>query len=149
MSVLTNKRMIMMEWGDCDPAGIVYFPRYLEYGDSCTHALFERVGLPKPRMQEKYGIVGIPIVDVHVRFLIPSSYSETLSVESSITEWGRSSFTVSHRFLRGKELAVEISEKRVWSARAADGSGRLESKEVPGEVKEKFGMPSSPPPVKK
>ncbi len=149
MGGLVNKRMIMMEWGDCDPAGIVYFPRYLEYGDSCTHALFERVGLPKPRMQEKYGIVGIPIVDVHVRFLLPSSYSETLSVESSITEWGRSSFTVNHRFLRGKELAVEISEKRVWSARAADGSGRLESKEVPSEVKEKFGAPAEPPAMKK
>ncbi len=149
MGALVNKRMIMMEWGDCDPAGIVYFPRYLEYGDSCTHALFERVGLPKPRMQEKYGIVGIPIVDVHVRFLLPSSYSETLSVESSITEWGRSSFTVNHRFLRGRELAVEISEKRVWSARAADGSGRLESKEVPAEVKEKFGASAEPPAMKK
>ncbi|HTQ86250.1 MAG TPA: acyl-CoA thioesterase [Candidatus Solibacter sp.] len=148
MGVLINKRMIMMEWGDCDPAGIVYFPRYLQYGDSCTHALFERVGLPKPRMQEKYGIVGIPIVDAHARFLIPSSYSETLSVESSITEWGRSSFSVVHRFLRGKELAVEITEKRVWSARAADGSGRLESKEVPAEVKEKFGDGSALP-VKK
>ena len=148
--MLVNKRMILMEWGDCDPAGIVYFPRYLQYGDSCTHALFERVGLPKPRMQEKYGIVGIPIVDAHARFLIPSSYSETLNVESSITEWGRSSFTVVHRFLRGKELAVEITEKRVWSARAADGSGRLESKEVPAEVREKFGAPGTPAaPVKK
>ena len=148
--MLVNKRMILMEWGDCDPAGIVYFPRYLQYGDACTHSLFERVGLPKPRMQEKYGIVGIPIVDVHARFLIPSSYSETLSVESSITEWGRSSFTVSHRFLRGKEVAVEIAEKRVWSARAADGSGRLESKEVPAEVREKFGGPAAPAaPVKK
>ena len=142
--MLVNKRMILMEWGDCDPAGIVYFPRYLEYGDACTHALFERVGLPKPRMQEKYGIVGIPIVDVHARFLLPSSYSETLSAESSITEWGRSSFSVNHRFLRGKDLAVEITEKRVWSARAADGSGRLESKEVPAEVREKFGGPAAP-----
>jgi 4-hydroxybenzoyl-CoA thioesterase len=149
MATLVNKRTILMEWGDCDPAGIVYFPRYLEYGDACTHALFEHVGLPKPRMQEKYGIVGIPIVDAHVRFLIPSSYAETLSVESSITEWGRSSFTVNHRFLRGKELAVEITEKRVWSTRATDGSGRLESKEVPAEVKEKFGEASAPTAAKK
>ncbi|HXZ19494.1 MAG TPA: hypothetical protein VEG63_06070 [Candidatus Acidoferrales bacterium] len=53
MGAPTNKRMILMEWGDCGPAGIVYFPRYLEFGDWCTHALFERVDLPKPRMLGK------------------------------------------------------------------------------------------------
>jgi len=143
--MLINRRTILLEWGDCDPAGIVYFPRYMEYGDGCTHALFERVGLPKPRMQEKYGIVGIPIVDVKAKFLMPSKYSETLTVESSVTEWGHSSFVVSHKFLRAKEVAVEITEKRVWSARAADGSGRLESREVPAEVKDKFGGPQAPP----
>jgi len=147
--MLINRRTILLEWGDCDPAGIVYFPRYLEYGDGCTHALFERVGLPKPRMQERYGIVGIPIVDVKARFAQPSKYSETLTVESSITEWGHSSFTVSHKFMRAKDVAVEITEKRVWSGRAADGSGRLESREVPAEVKEKFGGAPSAPAVKK
>jgi 4-hydroxybenzoyl-CoA thioesterase len=142
MSMLTNRRTILIEWGDCDPGGIVYFPRYLEYADACTHALFERVGLPKPRMQEKYGIAGIPLVDLRAQFLIPSRYSEMLTVESSVTEWGRSSFSVSHRFLRGKDVAVDVIEKRVWSARAKDGSGRLESLEIPAEVKEKFGNPA-------
>jgi 4-hydroxybenzoyl-CoA thioesterase len=142
MSMLTNRRTILIEWGDCDPGGIVYFPRYLEYGDACTHALFERVGLPKPRMQEKYGIAGIPLVDLRAQFLIPSRYSEMLTIESSVTEWGRSSFSVSHRFLRGKDVAVDVIEKRVWSARAKDGSGRLESLEIPAEVKEKFGNPA-------
>ena len=142
--MLANRRTILIEWGDCDPAGIVYFPRYLEFGDGCTHALFERVGLPKPRMLETYGIAGIPVVDVHARFLLPSKFAETLTVESRITEWGRSSFTVSHRFLRDEELAVEIREKRVWTARAQDGSGRLESREVPAEVKEKFGALAAP-----
>ena len=53
MGALTNKRMILMECGDCGPAGIVYFPSYLEYRVWSTHAQFKRVGLPKPRMQEK------------------------------------------------------------------------------------------------
>ena len=63
--------------------------------------------------------MGIPVVEVYVRFQFPSPCAETLDVESAVTESGRSRFTANHRFLRGKEHAVEIAEKRVWSARAA------------------------------
>ena len=31
--MLTVTRTVRIEWGDCDPAGIVYFPRYFEYFD--------------------------------------------------------------------------------------------------------------------
>lgn len=29
--VLINRRTIRIEWGDCDPAGIVFYPRYFEW----------------------------------------------------------------------------------------------------------------------
>jgi 4-hydroxybenzoyl-CoA thioesterase len=46
--MLTNRREIQIEWGDCDPFGIVFFPRYFEYFDACTNALFHRaLGYPK------------------------------------------------------------------------------------------------------
>jgi len=38
-----------------------------------------------------------------------------VTVESSITEFKRSSFNVHHRLLRGEELAVEGFETRVWT----------------------------------
>ena len=41
--MLLSRKEIRIEWGDCDPGGIVYFPRYFEYSDACTHALFEEV----------------------------------------------------------------------------------------------------------
>ena len=62
--MLTNTRTIAIEWGDCDPAGIVYFPRYFEWFDGCTAALFESVGLPKQTLISRFGILGIPVVDV-------------------------------------------------------------------------------------
>ena len=100
-NMLVNKRTIHIEWGDCDPLGIVYFPRYFEFFDACTNALFERAGLRKHEMLEKYKIGGIPLVESRARFLAPSSFGDTVVVESNITEWGKSSFSVHHRLVQG------------------------------------------------
>src|SRR4249919_2310339 len=38
---IVSRKKIHIEWGDCDPAQIVYFPRYFAYFDACTTALFK------------------------------------------------------------------------------------------------------------
>src|ERR1017187_5514616 len=42
VTALRNTRKVRIEWGDCDPAGIVFYPRYFEIFDASTSALFER-----------------------------------------------------------------------------------------------------------
>ena len=136
--MLTNRREIQIEFGDCDPGGIVYFPRYFEYFDACTNALFERAGLPKREMIARYGIAGIPMVETRARFIVPSQYGDKVVVESCVSEWGRSSFSVEHKLFRGDVLAVEGFEKRVWVVHARDRESRYKGEEIPQEVKEKF-----------
>ena len=136
--MLINRRKMYIEFGDCDPGGIVYFPRYFEYFDSCTNALFEKAGLHKPQMLKTYGIAGIPLVEAQARFLVPSQFGETVVVESCVTEWGRSSFSVQHKLFRGDTLAVEVIEKRVWVERSVDGPMPFKGQIIPEEVKEKF-----------
>ena len=133
-----HRKQIHVEWGDCDPAGIVYFPRYFEYFDACTNALFESAGLPKPDLLRTYGIVGIPLVEAHARYIAPSSFGDTLLVETRITEWKSSSFSVQHKLYRGEILAVEATEVRVWTARAGGDPKRIESRPIPQEVIERF-----------
>lgn len=136
--MLVNRRTVRIEWGDCDPAGIVYFPRYIEYFDVCTVHLFEAAGLPKPQMLKTYNMAGIPMVDLRARFLIPSSFGEDVVVESTVSEWRRSSFNVHHKLFRGEELAVEGFETRVWTVHDPEAPGRLKSQAVPDEVKARF-----------
>lgn len=136
--MLTNRQKIQIEWGDCDPAGIVYFPRYFEYCDACTNALFARAGCPKPKIMKAYGIAGIPIVDARASFHAPSQFGDIIEVESRIVEWGRSSFSVHHRIFRGTALAAEIHEKRVWVKRSKKGSGQFKGYPIPQEVKQRF-----------
>jgi 4-hydroxybenzoyl-CoA thioesterase len=136
--MLINRKEIRIEWGDCDPGGIVYFPRYFEYFDACTHALFERAGLVKAQMIETYGIAGIPLVEAKARFLVPSQFGDDVVVESCVSEWGRSSFSVQHKLFKGDVLAVEVVEKRVWVARLSGAAIRYEGQAIPAEVKARF-----------
>jgi 4-hydroxybenzoyl-CoA thioesterase len=139
--MLTNKKTIHVEWGDCDPAGIVYYPRYFAYFDNCTAALFEAAGLPKHQMLKKYGIVGIPMVDTRARFLAPSKFGDDIVVESCISEWRRSSFDVQHKVFKGDVLAVECSETRVWAVRSKSDPETVEGQAVPQDVIARFGAP--------
>jgi len=136
--VLKNLQTIRVEWGDCDPAGIVYFPRYFEYFDACTRALFERAGFSKRDLLKLYGIGGIPMVDMKVRFMSPSSFGDDVVVESSIKRWGTSSFVVEHRLMKGEVFAVECLETRVWVAQPDGNLGKFEARPIPSEVKARF-----------
>ncbi len=136
--MFVSRRTVRIEWGDCDPAGIVYYPRYVEYFDICTVALFEAVGYPKRQLLKDFEIAGFPMVDLHMRFLIPSVFGEDVQVETSIKEWKRSSFIVHHRLFKGEDLAVEGFETRVWTTHDPDNPGRLKSKTIPDELKAKF-----------
>jgi len=137
--MLTNRREIQIEWGDCDPFGIVFFPRYFEYFDACTNALFHRaLGYPKAEMLRRFKIAGIPLVEASCNFKVPSSYGDIVIVESCVTRWGTSSFSLSHKLFRGDTLAVEGAEKRVWTVRESGHPSKVKSHAIPREVMEKF-----------
>ena len=130
-----NHRSVTIEWGDCDPAGIVFFPRYFEMFDASTAHLFAAaLGYDKFTLRTRFGIVGFPVVESSARFLIPSRYGETVTIESSISRFGRSSFGVLHRLLRGEALAIEATETRVWSAVDPNDPDRIQGVPIPPDV---------------
>jgi 4-hydroxybenzoyl-CoA thioesterase len=136
MTTLTNTRKVRIEWGDCDPAGIIFYPRYFEIFDASTAMLFERaLGMTKLQMFKNFEFSGFPLVRTHARFLKPTRFGDDVTVESTIT-FGRSSFDVEHRLDLKGETCVECSEKRVWVIR--DAKGTLKSHPVPNAVRSKF-----------
>jgi 4-hydroxybenzoyl-CoA thioesterase len=133
--MLINRHQVTIEWGHCDPAGIVYFPNYFTYFDSSTNALFLRaLGFNKYAMLKKYDIVGIPLVDVGARFIVPSVFGDVVTIESAVAEIKRSSFRMQHRLLRGDTLAVEGYETRVWVGRDPTNPARLKGRPIPDDV---------------
>lgn len=136
MTKFVNRRRVRIEWGDCDPAGIIYYPRYFEIFDASTGLLFEAaLGITKFEMFKRLPFAGFPLVRSRARFLKPTRFGDDVEVESTIA-FGRSSFEVNHRLTLNGDLCAEGAEKRVWTVR--DANGRLASYPVPPEVLQKF-----------
>jgi len=68
----TNRMEITMQWGDCDPAVIAFYPRYFRWLDGATMELFDAVGLNPATLFRDHGVTGIPILDARAQFRRPS-----------------------------------------------------------------------------
>lgn len=135
--MLSNSLVRRIEWGHCDPAGIVFNPNFFSFFDHCTAMLYEAAGWPKDVMVETFGIAGCPLVDTRAKFLAPSRYGEDVTIISTIAEIRNSSFDIRHELSKDGKLRVEGYETRVWTARDPE-TGRLKSTPLPDEVVARF-----------
>jgi 4-hydroxybenzoyl-CoA thioesterase len=141
---IVNRRTVHIGWGDCDAAQIVYYPNYFRWMDQGTGELFERVGLSHRAIREING-VGIPLVDAQARFLVSSSYGDDLQLDSTVAEWRKTSFKVSHRFYDSSgTLAAEGTEVRVWAMPSPENPFRIRTAPIPREIIERFARSNEP-----
>jgi len=128
----SHARTVRIEWGDCDPAGIVFYPRYFAMFDHSTTLLIERtLGMSKRQLQETYEFAGYPVVENRARFLLPTRFGDDVVIETSLTAVRRSSFDFRHRLSRDGALAVEGFETRVWAVRDPTRPGRFKAQPIP------------------
>ncbi|WP_027549567.1 thioesterase family protein [Bradyrhizobium sp. Cp5.3] len=136
--MFVNRRDVQIQWGDCDPANIVYYPRYFGMFDDSTSVLFEKAGFPKQDLVHKYGLIGIPMVDTRAKFYIPSTHGDWITIETKIESIKRSSFEVKHNVYKGEALAIEAFETRVLVGRDPNDPDKLKSAPFPPEMVAKF-----------
>ncbi len=135
--MLTNVLTRRIEWGDCDPAGIVFNPNFFRYFDHCTTMLYEAAGWPKQEMVDRFGIVGCPLVDTRASFRSPCRYGDEVTITTEVRGIGTTSFEIAHTLKTGERLCVEVVEKRVWAGKDPD-TGRIRSQPLPDEVIARF-----------
>ncbi len=139
MAPLTFRRQLTVEWGDCDPAGIVFNPRFFEFFDANSWLLFETaLGVKHHEIATAFDILGIPLVDARANFLKPIKFGDTIEIASRVNEFRRSSFDVEHRISVGGALAVEGGETRVWAVRSKDDPDKIAAASIPKNVIAKF-----------
>ncbi len=139
--MFVNRRDVQIQWGHCDPANIVYYPRYFEMFDDSTSILFEAAGFSKQDIVKRYGLVGIPMVDTRAKFYIASTFGDWITIESRVESIKRSSFEVTHKVYKGEALAIEGFETRVLVGRDPAKPDQLKSAPVPEEMIAKFLRP--------
>src|SRR5438128_2327248 len=139
MANLVYHRQFTVEWGHCDPAGIVFNSRFFEFFDWSVWLLFEAaLGVRPGELGTKFGIIGIPLVDAKARFLKPAKFNDVADVASEVSAFRRSSFDVKHRIAIDGRLAVEGSETRVWAGRDPSDPDKLKGLPIPAAVIERF-----------
>jgi 4-hydroxybenzoyl-CoA thioesterase len=135
---LSNRHEVTVELGDCDPAGIVYYPAYFRWCDQASYRLFLAAGITRDDTRGGQWKEGTPLVAAECSFRRASQTGEKLSVESHVSRFGRSSFTISHVFRDASgEIAAQGKETRIWARK--DGDARsLKSVPIPDDVRRRL-----------
>ena len=115
---LVNRKDVFIEWGDCDPAGIVHFAQYLVMLNTLVEQWFDE-GLEVPYAQ-LIGArrTGLPTVRLEVDFTAISRHGETLTQALAIERLGRSSLTLRAEFGAGDELRMRARQVLVCTSLA-------------------------------
>ena len=114
---------VRVEFGDCDPAGIVWFPNFFRWIDAASRHFFVACGVPPWTETERtLGVIGTPLVDTHARFVKTATYGDVLQLHTSVAEWRNKSFLQRYRVTRGDDLLMECEEVRIFAGRRDDGS---------------------------
>jgi len=130
----TTTHTVAVNFGDCDPAGIVFFPNFSRWMDAASLSFFMQCGVPPWRVLEKArGIVGTPLLEIHTRFIKSVTYGETIVIATQVEEWRDKVFIQLHRVTRGDELICEGRETRIFVTR--DAAGQLKSIPVPADIR--------------
>ena len=130
---------VAVAWGDCDPAGIVFYPNYFRWIDAAAWNLFEEVGNGWDELQRDFGPFQIPLLAAECAFKSPCRRGDSLSVESRIIAWDRKTFKVEHRIRNGDTVSVEGLETRCWTNPDQEDPERLRSAPIPAALIALFG----------
>lgn len=140
---------VRVEFGDCDPARIVWFPNFFRWIDAASRHFFIECGVPPWHETERtLGVIGTPLVDTHAKFVQTASYGDLLQIETSIAEWRGKSFVQRYRVLRanaagGTDLIMECDEVRIFAARREGDATGIRALPIPAEIRQRCDGPAT------
>jgi YbgC/YbaW family acyl-CoA thioester hydrolase len=124
-----------IEWGDCDDAGIVFYPHFFRWMDTSFHRFLRARGTSHRKAIEEYGLIGLPIVEAHAEFRSAVSYDDTMTVSVRIADWQPRRFRIAYEGRKpDSSLVFEGYEIRACASRDA-ATGKLSGREVPAMLK--------------
>jgi 4-hydroxybenzoyl-CoA thioesterase len=132
----THVYTVNVQFGDCDPAGIVFFPNFSRWMDEASLAFFMAQGVPPWReLVKTRGIIGTPLLEIHTRFMRPATYGETIHVHTTVEEWAAKTFKHRHVVQRGDTVLCEGTEVRAFCIRDPENPERIKAIAVPEDIK--------------
>ena len=127
---------VNITFGDCDPAGIVFYPNFSRWMDASSLNFFVTCGVPTWReLAKTTGIIGTPLLEINTRFNQPAVYGQTLQIHTSVDEWRGKVFVQRHVVKRGEDLICEGTEVRAFCIRDPHNPERIKAIAVPEDIR--------------
>jgi len=122
-----------IEWGDCDEAGIVFYPNYFYWFDCTYQRWLRKHGLSQRELRRRFNSV-TPLVDVGAQFAGPARYDDELQIRAEVSEWQERRFRIDYKLSVGGAPVATGFEQRAWATLME--TGELRGASVPVEFKE-------------
>ncbi|HMS78277.1 MAG TPA: acyl-CoA thioesterase [Burkholderiaceae bacterium] len=139
MPVRTSVLPVHVEFGHCDPAGIVWYPNFYEWFDAASHRLAERAGMGLHALRAQ-GWLGLPLMQTGASYHRPVRFGDDVEVHSEVVSFERRSFRVEHAVLKDGVRHLEGFEVRFLGAPHPDDPQRLRAAEIPAAFRAAFGF---------
>jgi 4-hydroxybenzoyl-CoA thioesterase len=98
-------------FGDCDPAGIVFYPNFFAWFDRTFHDWLRNFG-GHAKICNALGAVGLGLMEVSAKFRAPLRDGDTLHLHLSVEAWDRKALRLSFEGQVNGKTAVLGSEVR-------------------------------------
>lgn len=94
----------------CDPAGIVFYPRYFEMINDVVEAFFASLGFP---FHDMHPVGGVPTAEISTTFSAPSRHGDELTFMLHVTRIGGASLGLHFEALGGGEVRLTATSTLV------------------------------------
>ena len=98
-------------FGDCDPAGIVFYPNFPRWFDRTFHDWLRRFG-GHAAVCRRLGAKGIGVVSVEARFATPALDGDLLRIGLSVATWDARTVTLGYEVTCGDRAVATARETR-------------------------------------
>ena len=132
--VFSTERTV--RFGECDPAGVVYYPVYFNWFHQTMEAWFEEaIGIPYADMIKTYGF---PTVETSASYRAPVLMGETVHIQLSIERLGASSIRFRMIVLGQEQKVRTLGMVQTVCISVQDGKFQFRASDLPAELREKM-----------
>ena len=119
LNMRSNELEVLVNWGDTDKAGIVYYPNFFKWFDIAGHQFFRSCDLAPAKLEEQRGII-IPLLDVQCTFEKALLYDDLISIHTNVEEINRKTIKLKHKVYREGERVAHGYEIRGWVQQSSE-----------------------------
>lgn len=135
--MIQNKIERRILWGDLDSLCIVFYPKYYEWIDGCSHLFFEKISLDLVKLWKNRQLI-FSLVKTSCEYIRPGRYLQDIVIATHIEKLEKKTITVHHSITdkaTGKVMVRGV-EKRICMG--VEDLNNFKAMDIPEDIYEIF-----------